>query len=79
MSDLYKTDHHDGEIGLCNLGGIVVSKIETNAEYELAAYYALKMADRTIDLATMNFLIWGIQQIRRNAAIGMLGCRGVLR
>lgn len=74
VEDLYKTDHHNGEIGLCNLGGIVVSKITTDEEYELAAYYALKMADCTIDLGHYELPHLGYTaKMRRNAAIGMVG------
>ncbi len=74
VADLYKTDHRDGEIGLCNLGGIVVSKIKSDEEYEQAAYYALKMADRTIDLGHYELDHLGYTaKMRRNAAIGMLG------
>ena len=74
VSGLYSLDHHDGEIGLCNLGGIVVPKIKNDTEYEQAAYYALKMADRTIDLGHYELPHLGYTaKKRRNAAIGMVG------
>ena len=74
MMDLYKGGHRRGEIGLCNLGAIVVSLIETDEEYEEAAYLALKMADRTIDLGEYEFPhLEYTAKMRRNAAIGMVG------
>lgn len=78
IMDLYKTDHERGEISLCNLGGIVVSKIpftkEGDALYEKVAYYTLKMADTTIDMADYEIPHLGYTAAqRRNAAIGMLG------
>ena len=74
ITELYSTDHHEGEIGLCNLGGIVVPKITSEAEYELVAYYTLKMIDRTIDLGHYELPHLGYTaKQRRNAAVGMVG------
>lgn len=72
--DLYTTDHERGEIGLCNLGGIVVPKIQSDEEYEKVAYYTLKMIDRTIDMGHYEIPHLGYTaKQRRNAAVGMVG------
>ena len=74
VQSLYTVDHHDGEIGLCNIGGIVVSKVMTDEEYEEVAYYTLKMIDRTIDLGHYELPHLGYTaKMRRNAAVGMVG------
>ena len=71
---LYKTDHHEGEIGICNIGGIVVSKIVDDADYEEQAYLALKMIDNTINMSHYELPHIGYTcKARRNAAIGMVG------
>lgn len=36
------------EVALCSLGGLVVSNIDTDEQYEDAAYYCLKMIDKCI-------------------------------
>lgn len=42
VTELYNQPTADsGEIGLCSLGGIVISKIKDDAEYYKCAYYAL--------------------------------------
>ena len=71
---LYKTDHEEGEISTCNLGGIVVANEISDENYEEAAYYTLKMIDKTIDLAEYPFphLAYTAPK-RRNAAVGMVG------
>lgn len=78
ITDLYKTDHERGEVSLCNLAGIVVSKIPFTPEgdkiYEEVAYYAVKMADTTTDMAEYELPHLGYTAgKRRNIAIGMLG------
>lgn len=78
ITDLYKEDHDNGEVSLCNLGGVVVSRFpldrKYDADYEEACYYVLKMADTTIDMADYELPHIGYTaRMRRNAAIGMLG------
>ena len=71
---LYKTHHRNGEIGICNIAGIVVSNIKSDEEYEKAAYLTLKKIDTTIDLAHYEMPHVGyMAKGRRNAAIGAVG------
>lgn len=75
MQDLFiEEDHQRGEIATCNLGAIPVDNIETEAEYELAAYYSLKMINFTIRNAEYAFphLKYTANQ-RMNAAVGIMG------
>ena len=75
MMDLYsEEDHGRGEIALCSLAGIVVSNIKSDAEYDSAAYYCLKMIDKTIDIADYALPHVGFTaKRRRNAAVGLVG------
>lgn len=72
--DLYRTDHRDGEIGVCNIAAIPVSNIKSDAEYEEIAYLILKMIDNTIEMAHYELPHVGYtSKARRNAAVGMIG------
>lgn len=74
MRDLYLKDHERGEISTCNLGGIPVSRIKNDAEYEQAAYNALDMIDQTIHLAEYPYPhLEYTARSRMNAGVGMLG------
>ncbi len=74
MKDLYSTDHHNGEIGLCNLAGIVEYNIKSEEEYASACYYALKMIDKCIDIADYELPHLGYTaKMRRNASVGLIG------
>jgi len=75
MEDLYSTELHErGEISLCALGGIVPSNIESDEEYEEAAYYSLLMIDKCIH---KNHYVFPHLELtakaRMNAAVGMIG------
>jgi ribonucleoside-diphosphate reductase alpha chain len=49
MKDLYsKEDHGRGEVAVCSLGGIVISNIKSDEQYEKACYYTLLMIDKCI-------------------------------
>lgn len=73
-ADLYRMDHHDGEVALCSLAGICVDKIESDEEYEDAMYYALLMIDRTIHLSDYELPHVGYTAKRRlNAGVGIIG------
>lgn len=75
MPDLYlEEDHQRGEIATCNLGAIPIDNIESEEEYELAAYYSLKMIDFTVKNAEYAFphLRYTANQ-RMNAAVGIMG------
>lgn len=72
--DLLEEGHHRGEVSICNLGGINVAISMTEKEYEEAAYNALDMIDRTLDLAKFPFKhIEYTARARRNAAVGVVG------
>lgn len=74
ITDLYKVDHHDGEVAMCSLGGIVVYKIRDDEHYFKAAYYTLLMIDRTIHLMDYPFPhVEYTAKSRMNAGVGMLG------
>ncbi|WDS62022.1 ribonucleotide reductase of class Ia (aerobic), alpha subunit [Pseudomonas phage D6] len=75
MRDLFiEEDHQRGEIATCNLGAIPVDNIESDEEYELAAYYSLKMIDFTINHAEYAFPHLGYTAKQRmNAAVGIMG------
>lgn len=75
MEDLYSTELHErGEISLCALGGIVPSNINSDEEYEEAAYYSLLMIDKCIH---KNHYVFPHLELtakaRMNAAVGMIG------
>lgn len=74
MMDLYSTeDHGRGEIGLCSLGGVVITNIDSDEEYYKSMYYTLKMIDRTIDMAEYKLPHLGVTaKARRSAGIGIM-------
>ncbi|MDO5691656.1 MAG: ribonucleoside-diphosphate reductase subunit alpha [Pseudomonadota bacterium] len=62
------------EVATCNLAGIVVSNIESEAQYEEVAYYALLMIDKCIHLAHYELPQVGMTSRNRlNAGVGILG------
>jgi len=74
MKDLYsEEDHGRGEIALCNLGAVNLSKIESDKDYFNIMYEALKVIDYTIDHADYTFphLSFTSKQ-RRYAAVGIM-------
>jgi ribonucleoside-diphosphate reductase alpha chain len=75
MMDLYSSeDHGRGEVALCTIAGIVEPNIENDEQYASAAYYALKMIDKCIDLAdyALPHIKYTALQ-RRNAGVGLIG------
>lgn len=75
VADLYKTDlDYEPEIGLCSLGAIVVSNIESDEQYADAAYYALKMIDVCIHKSDYAFAHLGYTaKSRLSAGVGIIG------
>ncbi len=75
VAQLYESWNEDhGEIALCNLAGIIVSNIENDTQYAEAAYYALKMIDKTINLTKYIFKsLEHTSKARMNAGVGILG------
>ena len=75
IMDLYSGDDHGkGEIAICALAGLVVCNIHTEEQYESAAYYALKMIDKCIDMSDYPFEhVKLTARSRRSAGVGILG------
>ncbi len=72
--DLFKINHRNGEVSICNLGGINVAVGMTDEQYEMTAYNVLDMIDRTLDMAKFPFPhIEYTAKARRNAAVGIVG------
>lgn len=76
VKDLYKETYEDGdgEIALCNIAGIIVPNIESDEQYADAAYYALKMIDKTVHMTDYIFpALAHTAKARMNAGVGILG------
>ena len=75
VSELYNSyQEGDGEIGLCNIGGVVVSNIDSDEQYGEVAYYALKMVDFGIHHSSYVFKnLEDTAKARLSAGIGVLG------
>lgn len=75
MMDLYSDElRHSGEVGICSLGGIVPSNIDSDEMYEEVAYYTLLMIDKCIDLAEHPLPhVGATARARRSAGIGLIG------
>lgn len=62
------------EVALCSIAGLVEPNIKSDEEYASAAYYALKMIDKCIDIADYQLPHVGFTaKQRRNAAVGLIG------
>ncbi|MFA5520490.1 MAG: ribonucleoside-diphosphate reductase subunit alpha [Castellaniella sp.] len=62
------------EVATCNLAGICVDNIESDAQYEEVAYYALLMIDKCIHLSHYELPHVGFTARQRlNAGVGILG------
>ena len=75
MVDLYTEDHHNGEVGLCSLAGIVYTRIkeDDDLQYLKTAKYALKMIDYCIHNSYYELPHIGYTAKQRlNAAVGLL-------
>lgn len=75
VSDLYQPyEEGKGEIGLCNIGGIIVSNIESDEQYAEVAYYTLKMIDFGIHHSSYVFRnLEDTAKSRLSAGVGVLG------
>lgn len=77
VAELYKSEYSEdssGEIGLCSLGGIIVSNIETDEQYADVAYYTLKMIDVCIHKSDYVFpSLEHTAKSRLSAGVGILG------
>lgn len=72
---LYRTDDHgQGEISTCNLAALVPQNIHSEEQYEKSMYYALKMIDKTTEMAEYAFPHLRFTALqRRNAGVGIMG------
>jgi ribonucleotide reductase alpha subunit len=75
MLDLYTAaDHGRGEVAICSLAALVPDAIHSDAQYESAAYYALKMIDKCIHISDYPLAHVGFTAKQRlNAAVGIVG------
>ncbi len=79
VTDLYSDDGEAGEVATCNLAGICVDNIESEAQYAEVAYYALLMIDKCIHLAHYELPQVGVTSRNRlNAGVGILGLAHLL-
>ncbi len=81
VTDLYSSDGvnpifgHEvtGESALCNLGGMVINRIEDDEDYERTTYLLLKFVDNIIEMQTYPFPHMEFtSKNRRNAGIGII-------
>jgi ribonucleoside-diphosphate reductase alpha chain len=71
MEDLYSSNDN-GEVALCNLGSVVVSNIDDDADYERVAYILAKITDNTIENGVYPFpQVEYTAKNRRSIGIGM--------
>lgn len=75
MMDLYsEEDHGRGEVGICTIGGVVISNIHSDAQYYRSMYYGLKMIDKCIHQAEYRLPHIGVtSKARMNAGMGIMG------
>lgn len=74
VADLYRVDHHDGEVSMCGLGGIVEPNIPNDEIYADVAYYTLKMIDKCIHMSDYPLPhIRYTAKNRLNAGVGLVG------
>lgn len=76
MTDLYSDEDkpESGEIAICALSALVVCNIHSDEQYASAAYYALKMIDKCIDMSDYPFAhVAMTAKARRSAGVGMMG------
>lgn len=75
VKELYESyQEGNGEIGLCNIGGIIVSNIENDDQYADVAYYVLKMIDFGIHYSDYVFKnLEDTAKSRLSAGVGILG------
>lgn len=75
VRELYsREDHGQGEIALCNLGGIIPARIKDDEEYYLACYYTLLMIDICIHIGEYKFDHLDMTaKARMSAGVGIVG------
>lgn len=87
ITELYKTqDQLDdmrpediGEVSLCNLGGVVLGRMESLAEWEKTCYILLKFVDTIIEIQDYPFpTMEYTAKKRRNVGIGLMNAAGAM-
>ncbi|AJA73533.1 ribonucleotide reductase of class Ia (aerobic) alpha subunit [Shigella phage SHSML-45] len=87
IMELYKTqDQLDdmrpediGEVSLCNLGGVVLGRMESLAEWEKTCYILLKFVDTIIEIQDYPFpTMEYTAKKRRNVGIGLMNAAGAM-
>lgn len=75
VADLYaEEDHGRGEIGLCSLGAVVISRIRDREHHKQVIKYALRMIDKCVHMADYALPHLGVTaKSRINAGVGMMG------
>ena len=76
MTDLYSDEDkpESSEIAICALSALVVCNIHSDEQYASAAYYALKMINKCIDMSDYPFAhVAMTAKARRSAGVGMMG------
>lgn len=67
------------EVAMCSLAALVLPNLPTEALYRSAAYYALKMIDKTIHISDYPFAHIGYTAKQRmNAGVGVIGAATVM-
>lgn len=72
-------ENYNPEIGLCSLGGVVISNIESLAEYKRASFLLLRKIDRTIHMSDYPLPHLEVTaKARMSAGVGIMGLATVL-
>lgn len=68
-----------GEVSLCNLGGVVLGRMESLAEWEKTCYILLKFVDTIIEIQDYPFpTMEYTAKKRRNVGIGLMNAAGAM-
>ncbi|WCZ57482.1 ribonucleotide reductase of class Ia (aerobic), alpha subunit [Salmonella phage Kenya-K20] len=87
ITELYKTKEQldqmkpedIGEVSLCNLGGVVLGRMESLAEWEKTCYILLKFVDTIIEIQDYPFpTMEYTAKKRRNVGIGLMNAAGAM-
>lgn len=75
IRDLYLEENHGrGEVSMCGLGGVVITRIKDDDEYYDACFYNLRMIGKCIHQSEYRLPHVGFMAKQRmNAAVGILG------
>lgn len=72
-------ENYNPEIGLCSLGGVIISNIESTKEYKRACFLLLRKIDRTIHMSDYPLPHLAVTaKSRMSAGVGIMGLATVL-